>query len=248
MFAPHQDDETLGCGGTIIKKKSHGAGIKVVYMTHGGLAQSHLGQYNLREIRREEALAATAVLGIEKSDLQFLEFPDGSLEAHREQAILIVEELIRAGRPEELYIPYRDDANQDHTSTNRIVWRALQKARHEADVFEYPIWFWFHWPWVPFSLQKRRGNAGIIKNTFRYRFGFRLRAFNSRMPVAEVLDRKKDALDQHRSQMERLVPDPDWKTLGDVAGGAFLESFFQPFEIFSRYASYAIPESMEVHP
>jgi hypothetical protein len=30
IFSPHQDDETLGCGGTIIRKKRVGADVKIV--------------------------------------------------------------------------------------------------------------------------------------------------------------------------------------------------------------------------
>ena len=33
VFAPHQDDETLGSGGTIIQKKRKGADVKIVFMT-----------------------------------------------------------------------------------------------------------------------------------------------------------------------------------------------------------------------
>jgi len=35
VFSPHPDDETLGCGGTIIKKKRAGAEVKIFYMTDG---------------------------------------------------------------------------------------------------------------------------------------------------------------------------------------------------------------------
>ena len=35
VFAPHPDDETLGCGGTILKKRSLGAPVEVVFLTDG---------------------------------------------------------------------------------------------------------------------------------------------------------------------------------------------------------------------
>ncbi len=38
VFSPHPDDESLGCGGTIIKKKSLGARVKLVHMTDGSAA------------------------------------------------------------------------------------------------------------------------------------------------------------------------------------------------------------------
>ena len=42
FFSPHQDDETLGCGGTIIRKKRMGAEVKIVFMTDGCNSHPHL--------------------------------------------------------------------------------------------------------------------------------------------------------------------------------------------------------------
>src|SRR5687768_6580034 len=33
VFAPHPDDETLGCGGTILQKRRAGASMRIVFMT-----------------------------------------------------------------------------------------------------------------------------------------------------------------------------------------------------------------------
>ena len=35
IFAPHQDDETLGCGGTIILKTQAAAQVTIVFLTDG---------------------------------------------------------------------------------------------------------------------------------------------------------------------------------------------------------------------
>lgn len=42
VFSPHSDDETLGCGGTIIKKKRAGAKVKIVFIPDGRKSHSHL--------------------------------------------------------------------------------------------------------------------------------------------------------------------------------------------------------------
>jgi LmbE family N-acetylglucosaminyl deacetylase len=42
IFSPHFDDETLGCGGMIIKKKQIGAKVKIVFMTDGSKSHNHL--------------------------------------------------------------------------------------------------------------------------------------------------------------------------------------------------------------
>lgn len=59
-----------------------------------------------------------------------------------------------------------------------------------------------------------------------------LRDFNSCVYVGDVLEEKRHALDAYASQMTRLVDDPSWTRLEDVAGGEFLKCFFQEYEVF----------------
>ena len=42
VIAVHPDDETLGCGGTILKHLSNGDSVSVVFVTNGNLAQQKL--------------------------------------------------------------------------------------------------------------------------------------------------------------------------------------------------------------
>ena len=42
VFAPHQDDETLGCGGTILKKRAAGAEVGLVFLADGGTSHEKL--------------------------------------------------------------------------------------------------------------------------------------------------------------------------------------------------------------
>jgi hypothetical protein len=47
-----------------------------------------------------------------------------------------------------------------------------------------------------------------------------------------VLDQKRRALACHRSQTVRLVDDPGWLVLGDVAGGTYLDNLLADHEWF----------------
>jgi GlcNAc-PI de-N-acetylase len=83
VFAPHQDDETLGCGGTIICKRLAGVKIKIVYLTDGSGANAHLGVVapdELRQIREAEAIVAAQTLGVAAENVVFLNFQDGQLQ------------------------------------------------------------------------------------------------------------------------------------------------------------------------
>lgn len=91
LFSPHPDDESLGASGLIQRVLSIGGKVKVVFMTNGdgfpeGVEKedhiSHPVAADYRkygEERREEALQATATLGMKKDDVIFLGFPDGGL-------------------------------------------------------------------------------------------------------------------------------------------------------------------------
>jgi LmbE family N-acetylglucosaminyl deacetylase len=80
VFAPHQDDETLGCGGVIRKLINLGNAVLVVFLTDGSTSHArYLPSNELINLRRGEALNACEVLGVQDSFIQFLEFPDGQL-------------------------------------------------------------------------------------------------------------------------------------------------------------------------
>ena len=235
VFSPHADDETLGCGGTLIKKRAAGATVKIAFMTDGRTSHGHLMPADrLIALRAQEAVAAAQVLGLAESDVCFLGFPDSRLHEHEGAAVERVKEILKACLPEEVFIPYRRDNTPDHLATYRIVSASLRQLSLPVTVYEYPVWFWNHWPWVSFV--PRRKGLRVLRDSFSAGYGLRLLiTFRHYVSVQDVLDRKRAALEQHASQMTRLVPDPRWKTLSDVAGGDFLKCFFQPWEVFCVY-------------
>lgn len=237
VFSAHPDDETLGCGGTLVKKRLAGAPVKIAFMTDGRTSHGHLMPADqLTVLRAREAVSAARVLGLEECDVCFLGFPDGRLREHQAAARERVQEILSADRPEEVFIPYSRDNTADHIATHRIVAAALRNLSLPVTVYEYPVWFWHHWPWVRVAC----GQDGlrVLRDSFSAGFGWRLLStFRNYVSVADVLDRKRLSLEQHASQMTRLVPDPRWKTLHDVGGGDFLKCFFQPWEVFKVWTN-----------
>lgn len=234
IFSPHQDDETLGCGGTIIRKVEAGAEISVIFMTDGRQSHGHIiPAEELTAIRRREAIAAAHVLGIEEDKIVFLDFEDGRLADFRDEAVNQVSAILAKNKPEEIYIPYAKEPPPDHYMTNRIVLDSLEEQKSRASIHEYPIWFWHHWPWVRLRQGGPRATRDVFKNSWSSQFGWRLQKdFNRAVFVRDVLQRKRQALDQYQSQMTQLVPDPRWLTLHDVSNGEFLACFSQDFEFF----------------
>lgn len=234
VFAPHQDDETLGCGGTVILKTRAGAPVSFVFMTDGVTSHRRfMREEELRLLRKTEASNAAAVLGLAPENVHFLDFPDGKLKRFHAEAVAKVVLLMNLYRPEEVYVPYRFDGTTDHESTHAVVIEAAKIFGRSVEICEYPVWFWNQWPWVPMKLNYDRNSAReLLKVLWDCLILRRFKEFRSGVFVMDVLEKKRQALDQHRSQMTVLESGTSWPTLADISDGEFLRCFFQEYEVF----------------
>ena len=234
IFSPHQDDETLGCGGTIVRKREAGAEVKIVFMTDG--SQSHhqwIDESELISLRQTEAIKAARTLKVASEDVVFLGFRDGELSSSMTEAIARVEDLLGSNRPQQVFIPYIRETHPDHLATNQIVLAALKNYQLPVVVYEYPVWYWHHFPWT--ATGDRDSCKAYLKASLKAKFGWQLvREFNYRVDIEPVKSLKQQALARHQTQTKRLVDDPNWGTLQDVSDGEWVECFFQNQEIFRR--------------
>ena len=234
VIAPHQDDETLGCGGTIALKRRAGGHVCIAFVGDGSASHSHLIERDkLQDLRELEALAAAKTLGVSEDDVVFLRVPESRFRQHRSEALERIAALIERERPDEIYMPYRDDPLDDHRITAAVVLDVLRRQGRSIRLYEYPVWLWRTWPWVPLEIGRHGWLVPLWKSTLRMWFGLGVpREFTCAVDVSAVLDVKRAALDKHSTQMRRLLPDQEWWVLADVADGAFLDNFFQPLELF----------------
>jgi len=238
VFSPHFDDEILGCGGTIIKKKRAGADVKIVFMTDGSKSHSHLiAEDKLKAIRKSESLTVSSSLGLAENDVFFLDFEETKLSENTSFAVNKVMDILSSQQPDEVFIPYHRDPplwSLDHLATNRLVMSALQENVKKASVYEYPIWIWYHQPFLSALMSGPKTFFVSLKS--RYVSGLDLlKDFRCSVYIGDVLQLKRGALNRYKSQMMRLLPDSNWRTLGDLSTGKFLECFFQEYEIFHHY-------------
>ncbi len=235
VIAPHQDEQTLGCGATIAAKKAAGAAVHVVFMTDDCQRNGHLmRRQDLLNLRRQEALAAGRVLGLDPREIHFLDFPDGSLIQHRQAAAAALREILTRFPPRQAFVPFRGDSTNDHLAASQIFYDAAEACEHGLDVFEYPVWFWSRWPWSPGP--GRRSWKKMLAHTrdaarASWAIRFQLRAYAA---SPEAVDAKRRALAEHRSQTVRHESNPAWVTLGDMGDGHFLQHFMGGFEVFHR--------------
>ncbi len=232
VFSPHFDDETLGCGGTLLKKRQLGADVKIVFLTDGSAShRDWIAESDLKTTRKREGIAAARALGIAASDVTCLGFAETKLAEYACEATRRTTELLRNFRPRDVYVPYVHDPPADHVATRSVVGAALRQYGASVRVYEYPIWFWQNWPWTSRGRSRtqplRRAACQAVVAGVRM-----IRDFSHRVDIADVSDAKRDALDQHRSQTVRPDGQGDWPILSDVSEGDFLACFFQRFEPF----------------
>lgn len=144
IFAPHPDDEILGCGGMLQQLAENGNSILLVHVTNG--TQSHPDSQiyppqTLDVIRPQESLAALEVLGItEQVSIVSLELSDGDVFAEQDKFNGKLATIIQ---PDDILVtPFMRDGHPDHEATGQVV--AAFAKQHNLDCYQVLIWAW-HW-------------------------------------------------------------------------------------------------------
>lgn len=134
VFAPHPDDEVLGCGGTLALLAPLCA-VRVVLVTDGsggGDLPPEIGP-----LRRAEWVTSLARLGVH--DVGFLNAPDGAVFPSRHWQQLIEAEV--AGfQPNWVLAPGMLDYHRDHMSIAQMVHGACERAPCVQQLLSYEIW------------------------------------------------------------------------------------------------------------
>jgi LmbE family N-acetylglucosaminyl deacetylase len=210
VLAPHPDDETLGCGATIMRKLAAGTPVQVVVSADGRYAypSSTLSVDALVEIREEEARRACAILGLPCENIAFLRFEDCRLADHRRLLRNRLFDIFDAMNPEEIFVSSIIDNHPDHRVLAELG-RELAQARHDRFpvLYEYPIWFWDPRIWRVRHLLELRPR--IVK-------------------TEEFRMRKREAIGAYRSQVTNSVVETGSAPLRK----GFVRQFLRPEEIF----------------
>jgi N-acetylglucosamine malate deacetylase 1 len=170
-FGPHPDDIEIGLGGTIAKHTAAGHTVGLCDLTQGEMSSN-----GTIDGRRDEALAAARVLGA--AWRENLRWPDGAI-TPTPNIIRSAVDLIRRHRPRTIAIPYWDDRHPDHVAASQVLRVAafksgLRKYETSADAWA-PDWICYY----------------FINDAATPSFV---------VDVSAYYDRKREALDCHRSQ------------------------------------------------
>jgi len=174
VLAPHPDDETFGCGGTIRMLADRGVAVDVAFLTRGehgleGSNGSETEHQKLAETRSQEAQNACNVLGARS--VFFLGGSDMRVSEEPELAADIAQVLNQAAY-QRIFCPWPHDAHSDHQAT-------FQHLREAVIATNKNFSFWLYEVWKP-----------LPANTF--------------VPIDLTIDSKRQAIDQYESQLAQL--------------------------------------------
>lgn len=135
VLAPHPDDESLGCGGTIAHYTKMGKEICVAFISKGDAVEIKVD--NVVEVRRAEAKKAAEILGIKH--LVFMDFPDAALNQHYDKIKQSMRDVIDKYNPDIVFSPSPIDLHNDHIVVSKII-RDLLREFHSFLVAFYEIY------------------------------------------------------------------------------------------------------------
>lgn len=127
IVAPHADDETLGCGGTILRYIKEGHEVHWLLVTgmreEFGFTQEQITKRNIEIDKVNNLYGFTS--------LNQLNFPPAALETvSKEKLISTVSKVINEIKPDEVFTTYRNDAHSDHEIVYDIVMSCTKSFRY----------------------------------------------------------------------------------------------------------------------
>lgn len=180
----HQDDPDIGCGGSLILHADAGDDLTLVYATDGAAGSPEIPKEQLAPLRRAEAERSATVLGAER--LVFLPFSDGQLAYAGYALVTELGRLIRSERPEIVYVHHPGDAHPDHRALAAATLDACRRAS------------------TPYFQEMGIGRHTVTEIRL-YEVWTPLHEYRRAIDISAVIDRKAEAIRQHRSQIG-LVP------------------------------------------
>lgn len=128
FIAVHPDDETLGCGGSILKHKAMGD--EIYWMTVTNATKDHPFHFGEEFVVMRDKLvdAVSEAYGFDETIK--LDLPTQMLHTiDMKDFVVAVDEVIKRIRPNIVYMPFRDDVHSDHRYAFEAIYSCTKSFR-----------------------------------------------------------------------------------------------------------------------
>jgi LmbE family N-acetylglucosaminyl deacetylase len=136
VLAPHQDDETIGPGGTLLRCVQRGKHLRIAYVTDGVARKNAVNSDP--KIRETEARKIWSAYGVE--DLSFWRLPCRNVRVDTASLTLLRRELDQF-KPDTLFIPHFLEGPEDHRAVVKILLEVdrRQPLPDGLEIWSYPV-------------------------------------------------------------------------------------------------------------
>ena len=178
VVAPHPDDETLGVGGTLLRRKSEGASLAWLIVTSISV-ESGWSSEKVKQ-RADEIQRITQLYGFD--EVYSLNFQTTRLDTIPMGDIVeAVSEVVKKFKPEEVFVPHPGDVHTDH----HVVFDAVSASTK-----------WFRFP----SVKRILAYETLSETDFGLATGQAFRP-NVFVDIEHFFSKKLQAMDIYSSEM-----------------------------------------------
>ena len=126
VIAPHEDDESIGCGGTVLKHAKNGGKLEIIFCTH------------YTQSRMDEARQAAKILGSKMN--YFLQFESKTLYKQTDLLSESFTKLFLRTEPDIIFMPFIIDNHPAHVAVSKAFLKAYKRKPVKSLIYAYSIW------------------------------------------------------------------------------------------------------------
>ncbi len=172
----HFDDIEIGAGGFVARAKKSGSQVKLIIVGNGEYTTLSGESIRTKEVAQDEGINAGKHLGIEKEDIIYLNYPEGSIPYDKE-IIGRIETLIKDFSPDLIITHWYHDTHQDHINVASAV---VSAARYFDNLLM----------WEPIFPSGRHSPIPFVPQFY--------------IDISDFTNQKRLALESHFSQVKKF--------------------------------------------
>ena len=130
VVSPHPDDESIGCGGFLLKYSNQ---CDVIILNDGGTGNPEMLYEDTVRIRESESINSMHFAGIR--NLYCMKLPQRELTYRN-----VKNKIGDLSCYDYIMVPHKYESHEDHKKTNKIIKKLFRKERLKAKILCYEVW------------------------------------------------------------------------------------------------------------
>lgn len=135
IFCAHNDDQTIGAGGTIKNCIKNNKKAYTYIFSYGESSHPHLKPEVVAKMREKESIQAARILG---DEIHYLGLKEGKfIETFNKDEI---KKIIKKINPTKVFTHSPDDMHPDHRAVYKIIKKTLKGMNYKGDMYAFDVW------------------------------------------------------------------------------------------------------------